>query len=331
MAAGVAIVAIPSQDDYVWKISSEKVPHMTLLHFDDVLSGPEWAQVDSFLAHVVETEGSRFGMSVDHRGTLGPEDADVLFFDKHWSKDISRFRTDLLANPLIRKAYNSSQQYPGWTPHLTLGYPTSPAKSDNREYPGFSWVNFDKIALWLGDYDGPEYQLKDREEAALAMSDIMTLAGVTLSHYGVKGMKWGVRKDGSISSTTTRNSHLRRKATDVTAKQKPGQYVRTSGGKRQTASEEAVRVAATRQLAKKSTTDALSNKQLQEAVTRMNLEQQYHTLSKKTQRQTRGQRFAQKLLGKPTPVDKNGNPLPGTGSSFAAAAASAVGEVLKNK
>lgn len=117
-----------------------------------------------------------------------------------------------------------------------------------------------------------------------------------LEHHGVKGMKWGVRKDGDISSTTERTSHLRRPAKDVTVKQRPGKFVRTRGGQRQTASEEAVKVAATRQVAKKSTTDALSTKQLQEAVQRMNLENQYHTLLKKQDRRTRGQRFIQAIF-----------------------------------
>jgi transcription initiation factor IIF auxiliary subunit len=119
----------------------------------------------------------------------------------------------------------------------------------------------------------------------------------SLAHHGVKGMKWGVRKDGSVSSTTTRTSSVRRPAQDITAKQKPGQFVRTTGGKRNTAAEDAVKVAAARQLAKKSTTDALTTKQLQEAVTRMNLEQQYTQLAKKQDRRTRGQRFIQALLG----------------------------------
>jgi hypothetical protein len=438
---GPAIVAIPAEDDYVWRISSEKIPHMTILHFDeDVLSGPELAQVDSFLAHIVETELPHFGMSVDYRGTLGPDDADVLFFQTHFASDILRARNDMLSNPVIRKGYNASQQHPGWTPHLTLGYPATPAKKDDREYPGFTWVRFDKLAFWMGNFDGPEYRLGDREdEVGLSMSG--EFAGVTLAHasfstkpwsdfkesdysleqwiracligpseksesksdyslpvrepsgtlnkngmtaaagvlagarggvkassdqqskakkkllglyksigedppdslthsdapldilahYGVKGMKWGVRKDSSISSTSQRSSHLRRKATDVTAKQKPGQFVRTSGGKRQTASEDAVKVAATRQLAKKSTTDTLTNKQLQDAVTRMNLEQQYHTLVKKTNRQTRGQRFVSSLLGGNKPLDKNGNPLPNNGPSAPSAAASMVGTILKSK
>jgi hypothetical protein len=125
----------------------------------------------------------------------------------------------------------------------------------------------------------------------------MTRAEEFIKHHGVKGMKWGVRKDGTTTSTSTKTSKLRRPATDVVVKQKPGQFVRAKGGKKQVAAEDAVRIAATRQFAKRSTTDSLSTKQLQDAVNRMNLEQQYSKLSKKSDRRTRGQRFVRSLLG----------------------------------
>lgn len=131
----------------------------------------------------------------------------------------------------------------------------------------------------------------------MKQSDMTTDVDEFLSHYGVKGMKWGVRRTGQVSSTTAKTSRLARNGTDITAKQKPGKFVTTSGGKRRVAAPDAVRIAATRQLAKKSTTDALSNKQIADAVKRMQLEQQYHDLVKKTDRRNRGQKFVAKLLG----------------------------------
>lgn len=409
---GVAIVAIPAEDDYVWRISSEKVPHMTLLYLGDLEANPKLANIENFVQHVVSSSMFLGWMSVAKRGVLGPDEADVVFFEKH-GPSYTMFedaRAAMLQNTDIHVAYNSTQQFPEWTPHLTLGYPPTPAKPDMREYPGIHGVRFDKIAIWFGNFDGPEFELNPREEVDLAMADhvsailshaatfstkpwsdfqesdydleqwkraclispaqpsnsksdyklpvkepdgtynqnaIFAVAAVLaggrggvsatteqkaaatkkvlslyaqmgkkppasltgsakhsdlvvddiLAHHGVKGMKWGVRKDSSVHSTSTTTSKLRRPATDVTARQRPGQFVRTSGGKRQTAAEDAVRVAASRQLAKKSTTDVLSNKQLQDAVTRMNLEQQYSQLAKRSDRRTRGQRFIQTLLG----------------------------------
>lgn len=90
-------------------------------------------------------------------------------------------------------------------------------------------------------------------------------SGVFLAHYGVKGMKWGVRKE--------------RSAVEVSTKTSPGRKVKASGGKFHSPSEDAIRAAKTRQQAKKSTTDSLSNKELQELITRMNLEAQYKNLN----------------------------------------------------
>lgn len=66
-----------------------------------------------------------------------------------------------------------------------------------------------------------------------------------LEHFGVKGMKWGVRKNrsGSASEDAQRADAARKK-------------IKTGGG-----------------------TKALSNKELQDLVTRMNLEQQYKKLT----------------------------------------------------
>lgn len=65
-----------------------------------------------------------------------------------------------------------------------------------------------------------------------------------LKHYGVKGMRWGVRKKSD----------------------------------RESASDDAVRTKGLNQRARESGRDALSNKELQDAITRMNLEQQYDRL-----------------------------------------------------
>ena len=187
------IVAIPAQNDYVWNISSQKVPHLTLLYLGDALSTPEDYQTAvQFLEHVSKSTITRFGLSVDHRDTLGPEDADVLFFKgEHTVKKLEDLRHSLRQNDVISKAYNATEQFPNWIPHLTLGYPTDPVKEDNRDYPGIHWVEFDRIALWTGDFDGPEFWLKDREDIEVAMSD-----GISsfLAHFGVRGMKWGVRR-----------------------------------------------------------------------------------------------------------------------------------------
>lgn len=86
-----------------------------------------------------------------------------------------------------------------------------------------------------------------------------------LVHYGIKGMKWGVRRKNPTPTTA---------ATTTT----PGRKVKATGGTGQKASSDAVEAARLRQIAKKSTTDSLSNKELQALVQRLNLERQYDSL-----------------------------------------------------
>jgi hypothetical protein len=86
-----------------------------------------------------------------------------------------------------------------------------------------------------------------------------------LVHYGIRGMKWGVRKrdQGPV---------------DVSVKVRPGKRVQAKGGSGQPAHPDAIKTAAARQKAKKSSTDALSNEELKQLVDRMNLESNYKRL-----------------------------------------------------
>lgn len=89
----------------------------------------------------------------------------------------------------------------------------------------------------------------------MGSTDTGLRAGVSdedvLAHYGVPGMKWGVRKNGGASRRP--------------AKEGP--------------SEDAVKKQDTKARVKRSGKQALSNKELQDAITRMNLEQQYTRLA----------------------------------------------------
>lgn len=91
-----------------------------------------------------------------------------------------------------------------------------------------------------------------------------------IEHYGVKGMRWGVRKERSSPVTTesTINRGLGRKT-----------KVKAKGGKGQSATPDAVKAAQTKQILKKSGPAALSNQQLRELNTRLQLEQQAQQLA----------------------------------------------------
>lgn len=312
----LVIVALPSEDDVVNRLSSEKKPHLTLLYLgDDKGDSPEVGSVVEFVQHMVETTMFRFGLSVDHRGTLGDLEADVLFFDGHGVKDIKEMRDFMLKDDTIRKLYDAAPQFEGWTPHLTMGYPDAPAKEDDRDYPGINWINFDRIAVWTGDSEGFEFRLKDRYESMddVAWGEKASLGERILAHYGVKGMKWGVRKSEHPT------------AQPVEIKKVPGKKVVTKGGKFRPSSDDALRVATSKQIAKKSSTDALSTKELQELVNRMNLEQNYKRLS--TQQQSVGKKFIANLFKNKDQREKVVSGI-GTASDYATAV-SGVGDSIR--
>ena len=281
MADNVVIVAIPSQDDYVWKVSSEKVPHMTILFLGEAKSVENLPDIIGFVEHAADVTLKRFYMDVDRRGILGEDEADVLFFNKTYDKSIETFRSYLLKDDNIRTAYDSVEQFPEWHPHLTLGYPGSPAKEDERDYPQFYGVHFDKIAVWFGDYEGIEIPLKSYDwDMEVSMSSIdagKAAVEAALAHYGVKGMQWGVRKSDSSGKTT--EAHVR--------KIKPRKHMKTKvatrGGRAQPAVKEAVDVRVLQQTLKKSGPNALTNAQLKVMQERLNLEQNVGRLSKTKQ------------------------------------------------
>lgn len=82
----------------------------------------------------------------------------------------------------------------------------------------------------------------------------------TMAHFGVKGMKWGVKK----SSVPASEDHVRSQAAQRKAKIGGGHKV-------------------------------LSNKELQDVITRLNLEQQFDRLNPSTLK--KGEQIVKELLG----------------------------------
>lgn len=90
-----------------------------------------------------------------------------------------------------------------------------------------------------------------------------------LAHYGVKGMKWGVRKAAKVE--------------------------KAAAAKRERSSEDAKAAQDAKAKMKKSSIDSLSNKELQILVTRMNLEQQLSGLQAKTSTKSAGRKFVEDI------------------------------------
>lgn len=220
--SNLVIVAIPDENDRVWKVSSEKIPHLTILFLGESDEVAKTDQITQFVEHAANTSLTRFYLPVDRRGVLGEDEADVLFFTKNrWDfRALYDFRSSLLKDDNIRTAVDSSPQHEGpWLPHLTLGYKDHPAKTEADDYGNFYDVSFNKIAVWVDDYDGPEFLLRDQWDdwetmadmpLAVAMSGIerhgadpieqsKALGTAFMTHFGVKAdstFKIGVNDQG---------------------------------------------------------------------------------------------------------------------------------------
>jgi hypothetical protein len=102
-----------------------------------------------------------------------------------------------------------------------------------------------------------------------------------LAHYGVKGMKWGVRRRSGPTTVV------------VTDKRKK---IRTSGGKGLPAHPDAIPARVVGQKARKSGLKALSDDELQAYARRMNLEQNVQRLQ--YQNAPIARKFALSIVGK---------------------------------
>jgi len=148
---GVCIVALPAVDDPVNAASSEPVAHMTVVWLGKQVFSPE--DRASILAGIVAAAGEAEPVDarIVAREELGEDNADVVKVDPG---PLAGVRDRMLADPAIGAAHNAVEQYPQWTPHVTLGYPDSPAKGD----PGES-ILFDRLALWDKEYEGEEFPM----------------------------------------------------------------------------------------------------------------------------------------------------------------------------
>lgn len=110
------------------------------------------------------------------------------------------------------------------------------------------------------------------------------LATTFLVHHGVKGMKWGVRKDRGAPVAVT-----------VSTGGRGGKRLKTKGGENRPTSTDAARAATIGQIRKKSGARALSNTELQAFNQRLNLEAQAKRLD--YERSNPGKKFVLSLLG----------------------------------
>lgn len=168
---GALVVLLPAADDPVVAASSEPA-HITTVWFGDAADlTVDLEELEQAVRLYAQDLDGPVTVPVAKRGTLGDDDADVVFLEP--TDSLLALRDGLLANEPILTAYEAVEQYPEWTPHVTLGYPETPARG---EYDADA-VTFDRVGLWLAgeqwefpmggvdvDDEMPVDELEDGEE-----------------------------------------------------------------------------------------------------------------------------------------------------------------------
>jgi hypothetical protein len=176
---GVVIVALPAADDPVVAASSEDIAHMTLVWLGDAAQLPNTGiTVDDLKANLTSWASTIDGPlteGVSGSATLGADGASVVLVDAHSIAQIRNGMVDELPEDVgvppkgmgaIAQVHSQTEQFPTWLPHVTLGYPETPALA---EYAGTE-ITFDRLALWVGD-DRTEYPMGQNLTAAAIVTE----------------------------------------------------------------------------------------------------------------------------------------------------------------
>jgi len=97
---------------------------------------------------VAESSEGPLTAPVESQGPLGDDGAQVAFLGKEGPQALL---DELLAAPVLREGVGAVQQYPEFTPHVTLSYEGEDAAvgGDPAEVP--AEVIFDRLGLWDGE------------------------------------------------------------------------------------------------------------------------------------------------------------------------------------
>jgi hypothetical protein len=176
---GVVIVALPADTDPIVAASSEDVAHMTLIWLGDASDLPghnvDVEALKSNLAAWAERIDGPLVEGVSGSATLGADGASVVLVDAASLAEIRNgMVTEFAEYPPgrlpeegedeqmpIARVHSETEQFPTWLPHVTLGYPETPALA---EYAGTE-ITFDRLALWVGN-DRTEYPMGQNLTAA---------------------------------------------------------------------------------------------------------------------------------------------------------------------
>lgn len=163
---GRCVVALPADDEPIHAFGEED-KHCTLLWLGTPSENPELdmgAVQDAVASYAADTPP--FISTIDKTGDLGDEGAYVSFLNPD---DVPHHDALRSSSPVLDDAYNAVEQYPSFTPHVTLGYP--PEGEEPPPAPTGT-ILFDRLAIWDGE-NREEFPLQ--RITAMPVTDVFTL------------------------------------------------------------------------------------------------------------------------------------------------------------
>lgn len=164
---GVIICALPAEADPAQQIGDGGGDglHCTLVYFGDVptdgAENPNTLLTDDFrttvtaLVQAAAEAGAPFDCAVTGVESLGDEGARVWMLDT--ASPVVDLQAELTAGQEVRDVQNGVEQYPEFTPHVTIGYPepgepdqTPTALDEATEAAAaeVTSISFDRLAVW---------------------------------------------------------------------------------------------------------------------------------------------------------------------------------------
>lgn len=200
--SGLVIVAIPRDGDLVRAVGTEE-KHATLLFLGDNVSDEVTALIQASIQDMLRTAYlAPFVETVSSVSSLGPDGARVWMIDSN--SGLRNLRDRLLRLPAIRALYDTVEQFPNYTPHVTVGYPVDGQKTltdfEETQAKLVRRIEFDRIALWHGDNHNIGWRLPKPSDDANVMH-AEDAANNFLEHHGIKGMRWGFRRERGSDGT----------------------------------------------------------------------------------------------------------------------------------
>lgn len=194
------VVALPAEDEQIHEIGPEQ-KHATLLWFgeiDDHTAGWVNAQILKLIY-----EEKVFPLSQTTRGVhgLGEDEpqAQVVGLVKHEGSGLDAIRNMLLESEEVREAWESVEQYPSYTPHVTLGYGDEVTEEDKSKAESLNEIRFNRLALWHKDKQ-IEYPLDGREETVVAAGTRIVRTQEGSKRFGVPiGSEITVDSNGKVT------------------------------------------------------------------------------------------------------------------------------------